>query len=65
MCWSATSKVVSLPEAVERILADKPEWLKDDDYQQKEYERIAQDPPGTRDKLRVVHITDIHYDAEY
>ena len=54
-----------MPEAVERILADKPEWLKDDDYQQREYERIAQDPPGTRDKLRVVHITDIHYDAEY
>jgi len=51
-----------LPETyIERVLADKPEEIKEDDFVQKLYQSMK----GERETFRVLQIADPHIDLDY
>lgn len=53
------------PESfAKRILADKPEKIKEDNFVDNLYKEIAQDKKE-RKTLKVVHLADSHYDLKY
>ena len=65
-CHSPTIRQIPIEEAVEKILADKPDLIKNDDFLQNLYDEVASsDIKEKRSTIRAVHISDIHLDFEY
>ena len=54
----------SYQEFSKRVLADKPESIKDDNFVNNLYDTIKSDTKQ-RDSFRVVHFSDPHLDPEY
>lgn len=49
---------------IDRVLADKPESIQNDDYVNSLYEKIRNDP-NPRPTIKAVHISDPHIDFDY
>lgn len=63
-CDTPVWKTLDPQDYIDNILADKPDFLKDNDYINKEYEKINEDTEE-RKTVKVMHITDIHLDFDY
>ena len=56
---------INTPESfAKRILADKPDIIKNDDFIDNLYKEIEADP-APRKTIKVVHLADAHYDLNY
>ena len=49
---------------IERVLADKPQFIANNSFIDQLYEEISADPEP-RETIRVLHMSDIHIDFEY
>lgn len=63
-CDTNLYTVLPPEDYVERVLKDKPEIIKDDDFINKQYQAIAADT-SARKTFKMVHITDAHFDLNY
>lgn len=63
-CSSPNYKYLPSSDYISRVLSDKPEFLSSNDYVDKQYEAIRNDPKK-RKTIKVLHMTDIHVDLEY
>lgn len=63
-CSAPKWKTLDAQEYIDRILADKPEFLKDNDYVNQQYKKINEDPEK-RKTVKLLHITDVHLDFAY
>ena len=63
-CSSHQWKTLDSSDYIQRILKDKPDFLKDNDFVNQQYRQINADP-SPRKTVKVLHITDLHLDFEY
>ena len=63
-CSKPHFKYLDNQEYIARILSDKPDFIKNNDYVDKQYEAIRNDTKP-RKTLKFMHVTDIHVDLEY
>ena len=63
-CSSPTFRTLDPEEYISKILSDKPDIIKDNDYVNKEYEKINADKKK-RKTVSILHITDVHLDFDY
>jgi hypothetical protein len=63
-CSSPKWKTLDSQDYIDRVLSDKPDFIKDNDYVNKEYEKINNDKKQ-RKTVKVLHITDLHLDFDY
>ena len=64
MCSKPDIQRIHLNHVVDRILADKPAEIQDDDFTNKLYKQIEKSR-SERQTFRAVHLTDLHMDLEY
>ena len=66
-CKARHFKEQSYEEYRDRVLADKPEFLKNDDYIDNLYQQIADDKAAGIDRPTIdfYHITDLHIQTDY
>ena len=63
-CSEPDIQELSLPAFVERVLSDKPDIIKNNDFIQNIYKQIAADP-NQRKIVRSIELTDLHIDLAY
>jgi len=63
-CKNTKYKYLDTNVFKKRVLSDKPDFIKDNDYVNKQYEKIRNDTKP-RKTIKVMHMTDIHVDLEY
>ncbi|CAI2361037.1 unnamed protein product [Moneuplotes crassus] len=63
-CSDPNFKTLDPQDYIDRVLSDKPEIISDNDYINKKYEMISQDPKE-RKTVSILHITDVHLDFDY
>ena len=63
-CTYPHIRKITAKEAVSKILADKPDKIKNDDYHQQLYAEIDKDK-RKRKGIKTVHFSDIHLDLDY
>jgi len=61
-CSNPSWSVIDSSADINRILSDKPEFLKGNDYVNKQYEKLDK---KSKDAINALHITDIHVDLNY
>lgn len=63
-CNSPKWYTLSSEDYIRRMIADKPEAIRNNDYIDNIYQQIKNDP-NPRETLRVLHMSDIHMSTEY
>ena len=63
-CSKPKFKYLDNDAYIARVLKDKPDFIKNNDYVDKQYEMIRNDTKP-RKTIKVMHATDIHVDLEY
>jgi sphingomyelin phosphodiesterase len=63
-CNSPKYRTLDSQDYIDRVLADKPELIKDNDFVNQQYKKINEDP-NPRKTVKVLHITDVHLDFDY
>ncbi|CAI2362134.1 unnamed protein product [Moneuplotes crassus] len=64
VCKNPHFKTADPQDYIDRVLSDKPDFIKDNDYVNAQYRKIAADP-NPRKTVKVLHLSDIHLDFEY
>ena len=64
VCSSPVYRTLKPEDYVNRVLADKPEIIKNNDFHDKLYDQIHADPKP-RKTVKVLHLSDPHLDFEY
>lgn len=67
VCAANTYDVQTIEAYEKRIMADKPEFLKDNDYINKLYEEIEEDKKEGRERetMLMYHFSDLHWNMNY
>lgn len=67
VCYNTDFKEQRVEDYVDRILFDKPAFLKNDDYIDRLYQEIADDKANgvQRETVTVYHLADLHIDLQY
>jgi sphingomyelin phosphodiesterase len=63
-CSNPSWKTLDDQEYIDRVLADKPDFIKDNEFTNNKYKEIKADPKE-RKAVRVMHLSDIHLDFDY
>ena len=63
-CANPNIKAINSDEYVKRVLSDKPDFIKDNNYVNKQYQIIGSDQRN-RKTIKILHVTDMHLDLEY
>ena len=63
-CSSPSWKTMDDQEYIDRVLADKPDFIKDNEFTNNKYKEIKADPKE-RKAVRVMHLSDVHLDFYY
>lgn len=64
VCSSPVYKTLRVEDFVERVLSDKPDIIKNNDFHDKLYDQIKADK-SQRKTVKVLHLSDPHPDFEY
>lgn len=65
-CNKPSIETLEVSDFQTRVLADKPAEIQNDDYINKMYESVYNDPNrASRETLQILHISDIHVDMLY
>ena len=67
ICKSSSYKYLDPKEDIARILSDKPEFLKNNDYIDNLYKQIAEDKKAgkKRETILLYHLSDLHFLIDY
>lgn len=64
VCASPKFYTLDPQDYIDRVLSDKPEFLKENNYVDQQYQKIAEDQEE-RKIVKVMHISDVHLDFNY
>ena len=65
MCESRSFATLDAYDDIERILAEKPEYLKNDDFLDNLYLELAEQSLERRPTISLIQFTDVHLDLDY
>ena len=66
-CENTHYKKISFQDYADRVLADKPDIIKSNDFIDKLYQKIDQDQADgkERETMIIYHLSDLHWDLQY